>query len=363
MEIAVIGAGHGGQACAADLALAGHQLNLYAGPGHDSKLEPIAKHGGINLFGPQREGFAQFQKITTNMRDAVKDVDLVLVVLPSFALEDIGRALLPNVVGTQAVLIMSSGSGGALIFGRQLKEMGIKEDIVLGDTNSLPYSTRITGPAQVTVFRRTRNIMFAAFPSKDTARLGEKIQLLYSDMTPVANVLETMLNNANAVSHTAPVILNAGRIEYSKGEFYIYQEGVTPSIGNVLDAVDEERLSILRVLGLHETSFLERVERSGLAPGAHSIREAINSYPRIKGPANLLTDRYITEDVPYGLVPMASLAKMLKVETPVMNSLITLASGLTRRDFWKEGRTVDKMGISGLSSPELAKYLEEGSMD
>jgi opine dehydrogenase len=239
--------------------------------------------------------------------------------------------------------------------------MGIKKDVVLGDTNSLPYSTRITGLAQVTIFRRTKRIMFSAFPSINTARLAERILPLYPDTVPVTNVLETMLNNGNAVSHTAPVILNAGRIEYSKGEFYIYQEGVTPSVGNVLDAVDRERLSILKALGLPQTSFLDRMEKSGLAPSARSIREAINSYPRIKGPANVVSDRYIVEDVPYGLVPMASLARMIDVETPVMDSLTILASSLTRRDFWNEGRTVDKMGISGLSLSELADYVEKGT--
>lgn len=363
MKIAVLGAGHGGQACAADLALAGHQVNLYASPGHDSRLQSIIKRGGIELLGPQKEGFAQLHRITTNMEEAIEEVGLIFVVVPAFALEDLARASIPYLVDRQNILIMGSGSGGALVFAKLVREISKRKNVVLGDTNSLPYSTRITGPGQVTVFRRVKHIMFAAFPSKNTTRLQKVIEQLYPDMVPVSNVLETMLNNGNAVSHVAPVILNAGRIEHSKGEFYIYQEGVTPSVGNVLDAVDKERVAILRALGLHETSFLERVEKSGLAPGALSIREAINSYPKIKGPANLVSDRYIVEDVPYGLVPMASLGKTLKVETPVMNSLVTLASALTQRNFWKEGVTLEKMGISGLTLTGLAKYLSEGNTE
>ena len=63
--------------------------------------------------------------------------------------------------------------------------------------------------------------------------------------------------------------------------------------------------------------------------------------------------RYITEDVPYSLVPMSSVGKQLGVATPVMDSLITMASTMHERDYWAEGRTMEKMGVDGFNLRQL----------
>jgi len=63
--------------------------------------------------------------------------------------------------------------------------------------------------------------------------------------------------------------------------------------------------------------------------------------------------RYLTEDVPTSLVPIASVGKKFGVDTPVINSLIELASRLNNCNYWEEGRTVEKLGIENLSLKEL----------
>ena len=42
--------------------------------------------------------------------------------------------------------------------------------------------------------------------------------------------------------------MNAGRIERSKGEFYFYEEGVTPSVASVINSLDKERINIGKAL-------------------------------------------------------------------------------------------------------------------
>ncbi|HLW59622.1 MAG TPA: NAD/NADP octopine/nopaline dehydrogenase family protein [bacterium] len=65
---------------------------------------------------------------------------------------------------------------------------------------------------------------------------------------------------------------------------------------------------------------------------------------------NRLDHRYLIEDVPYGLVALAELAQVADVATPPMKSLVSISSVLASRNFWVEGRTLDKMGLSGIAA-------------
>ena len=70
--------------------------------------------------------------------------------------------------------------------------------------------------------------------------------------------------------------------------------------------------------------------------------------------------RYITEDVPYGLVTCSSLGKMLGIKTPTFDSIIQLASVMNQVDYMTEGRTVEKLGLSGLDVKQINDFLYYG---
>ena len=57
---------------------------------------------------------------------------------------------------------------------------------------------------------------------------------------------------------------------------------------------------------------------------------------------------------------MAYLGKMLGVATPTINALIDLASLISEKNYWEEGWTLEKMGISGMTNTRLMEYVEEG---
>ncbi len=82
MTIAVIGAGNGGQAMSAYLALKGCKVNLYNR--NPMRIEAIREIGGIYLSGIC-EGFGFLNKITTNIVDAIEDVELIMIVKPAIA--------------------------------------------------------------------------------------------------------------------------------------------------------------------------------------------------------------------------------------------------------------------------------------
>lgn len=362
-KIAVLGAGNGGYACSADLTLAGYEVNLFELSKFEASIEPIMQRGGIEITGAANVGFAKMNRVTADIKDAIEGVDLTLIVVPAFAHKTFIEACIPYLEDGQTVVFMGKG-GGALEFVKILKDRGIKKDITLGETCTLPYTARIIGPARVKVFAAVKKLPTAAFPAKDTKKLIKIMKEIYP-VVPACNVLETILLDLNAMVHPAPVILNAARIE-SKEEFPLYAEGMTPAIARVVEAVDTERLAVMEALGLKPIPFTELVYMIGFAAGkCNTIHEYCTSPQGIIGARELkapstLHARYITEDVPYGLVPLASIAEMIKVPTPVVNSLITIASALNQVDYWKEGRTVEKLGISGMNIEELNRYLTQG---
>ena len=64
---------------------------------------------------------------------------------------------------------------------------------------------------------------------------------------------------------------------------------------------------------------------------------------RAKGPTKV-DSRYISEDVPQGLVMLEALGEALDVPTPIATALIEIASAALGRDLRAEGRTLEKLG-------------------
>jgi len=359
-NIAVLGAGNGGHACSADLSLAGRTVNLYELPKFKASIEPIVKRGGIEITGASRVGFAKLNRVTTDIKEAIEGVDIILITVPAFAHRQFAEICAPHLEDGQTVVYFGKG-GGALEFAKVMKHFKIKEDILLGETNTLPYTTRLTGPAQVRVFVTAKKVFTATFPARNNQELVSALKELYPSVVPVGSVMETILNDVNAVLHPAASLLNTGRIEYSKGEFYVYKEGITSSVIRVMKAVDNERLAIVKALGFDQIPFEKLLSDIGICPEG-TLEEVVSHVygaEDIKSPGSM-QGRYIIEDVPYGLVSIASIGELVGVPTPVMKSLIALASTINQVDYWKEGRTTEKLGIAKLSPSKLRKFLTEG---
>ncbi|MBM3300530.1 MAG: NAD/NADP octopine/nopaline dehydrogenase family protein, partial [Deltaproteobacteria bacterium] len=174
------------------------------------------------------------------------------------------------------------------------------------------------------------------------------------------NVLETGLGNPNAMMHPAPTLLNTSMIESGK-EWLYYWDGITPSIGAFVEEMDQERLSLAKAFGLNLPSIREWY---GLAYGARgkSLTEVVRNnraYAEVKGQKTLLT-RYLLEDIPTGLVPMVSLGRMLGVDVTRMETVVRLGEFLTGKNFFVEGRTVDALGLSGMTSKQILAFVETG---
>ena len=79
----------------------------------------------------------------------------------------------------------------------------------------------------------------------------------------------------------------------------------------------------------------------------------------VKGPSEL-DNRYLTEDVPIGLVCFSQLGRQLGVDVKLMESVINMAEAVIGRDFYSIGRTLERCGIMGMDSNALVEYAKTG---
>lgn len=360
----VIGAGHGGKAMAAHLAFMGFPTTLFNRT--PERIAAIKELGGINLEsqegGPR--GFCKLAFVTSNMAEALEKAEMIMVVIPSSAHADVAKACAPHLKDGQIVVLHPGRTCGAIEFAKILREENCLADVTLSEAETFIYASRSDGPAQARIFRIKEAVPLAALPAKRTRMVLDIIHEAYTQYIDGGNVLQTGMNNMGAIFHPALAILNSGWIESTHGDYQFYIEGVTPSVARVLEALDRERVTVASSLGIRARTALEWLKLAYDTTG-EDLHEAIHNQPGyygIKAPPTL-NHRYIFEDVPMSLVPIASLGQRYGVSVRAMDSIVRLASIIHRTDYWRRGRTIDKLGIDNLSVGELTYYVNEGVID
>lgn len=360
-KFTVVGAGNGGKAMAAHLAIMGHDVTLYNRS--FIHIEVIAKRGGIDLESYQSgpHGFGKLANVTNNIEEALQDAEVIMVVVPSFAHADIAQLMAPYLVDEQIIILHPGRTCGAIEFREVLDRCGCKARIVLAEAETFIYASRSEGPSQARIFRIKEAVPLAALPAVDTPLVLSAIETVYPQFIDGINVLQTGLNNMGAVFHPALTILNAGRIESTHGDFQFYVDGVTPSVARVLEVVDRERVTVASAMGIRARTSMEWLSLAYNVRG-DTLYEAIQNqsgYYGINAPSTL-QHRYISEDVPMSLVPIAALGERYGVSVNGINAIIRLGCILHSTDYWRKGRTLDKLGIKDLSVTELTDYVIEG---
>jgi opine dehydrogenase len=357
---AVLGAGHGGKAMAGDLAVRGFQVQLFNRT--YERIDTIKRRGGIELEDDKGERlFGPIDVVTSDIGEALESADVIMVVVPATAHRNLATLCAPHLRDGQIVVLNPGRTCGAMEFRQVLREQGCEAQVVVAEAQTFIFASRSMGPVQAKIFRTKNAVPLAALPATDTPKVLEALQHAYPQFIPAKNVLHTSLDNMGAIFHPALIILNSARIESTRGNFEFYIEGVTPTVARVLEVVDRERVTVAAALGIRALTAVEWLREAYAAVG-ENLYEAIQANPGYRGvmAPRSLAHRYIFEDVPMSLVPISSLGERFGVSTRAIDSLINLASILHRTDYRRRGRTLDKLGLEGLSVSEITRYVEEG---
>jgi len=367
--IAVLGAGNGGCAAAADLTHRGFTVHLFSR--NRATLAPLLERGGLELSGVVGEGFMKLARITDRIDEAVQGADLIMTATPILAFDYFATILAPHLRKHQVLFFNPGQAGGGLYFHRCLRRAG-GPDVRSVETPTLTYGTRIPAPGKTWIKTKVRNLPCGAFPARDREELLALVRQLYPVLEPAANVLETALYDVNAVEHPPGVVCNAGWIETTHGDFRFYVDGLSASVARVVEDLDAERLRIIQALnartgmGLRVESFVEYFYRLGYTtvapsgPGSVCRQQLGSPGNRVTKAPEMLDHRYTHEGIGYGLVPWREVAAALGLATPLIDALIRVASSLMAQDYFRTGLTLEKMGLAERPVDTWATFLREG---
>ncbi|HET7571656.1 MAG TPA: NAD/NADP octopine/nopaline dehydrogenase family protein [Gaiellaceae bacterium] len=363
-RVAVLGAGNGGCAAAADLARRGFEVRLFnRGP---QRLAAIAERGGIELVGALGEHYGALALVTGDIREACADADVIMLCVPTSAYDYYARELATVAKQGQPIFLNPGHVGGGLYLSHAIRRVNGRTDLLTCECTTLTYGCRMVEPTVVNVIQMPERVAFAAFPGRAQPELFELARTLTPNIVEAGDVLETAFLCINAVEHPPMIVLNAGWVEATAGDYLFYHDGTTPAVGRLIDRVDEERLAVAGAAGIRTRPFVEYfcelgytteravVERSGYVALQES---AVNRW--VKGPRSL-DGRYMHEDVGCGLVPLAAVGDVVGVETPAMDALVAFASALNGVDYRTEGMTLDRLGLAGRPVEEWGAFVQDG---
>ena len=360
MKVAVVGAGNGGCAVAADMAHRGLQVTLVKTSNalHDDNFKFLQENNGkmtLLDFGengsmnPQdleiQEKVGYIAHVTRDL-SAVSDMDIVIIYVQTNYHEEIIQRLAPHIRDGQILLINPGYFSTAYV----LKYMGEK-DITVVEAQSSFIDGRIMEPGKFKVgFRNVRNPL-GIYPAKNLPMAKEKLDQLGFPFHYMKNVVGAALHNPNMIVHTIGSIMSIPMIDAMGKEFCMYHRSFTEHTWNVLEKLDGEKMDVLEKLGFERMPYVEACKFRNSLDDTEDAKEVFFDYAgmptRAKGPVTV-NSRYITEDVPQGLVMLESLGKALDVETPIAPALINIASAALQVDFRANGRTEERLGIENI---------------
>ncbi len=229
MRITIIGCGNGAFAAAADLTAKGHEITLYSNESHKKNFDAL-QNNVIRLVEKDQIRDIRIHKITCNTEEAMADTELIMPIIPANSHESIAMEIAPYLKDDDRIMLVPGSTGGALVFAEILKKRSAARFLRISEMHTLPYACRKTSPGEVSIILNVRKIFFATFPSIYNEEMFSIAEELYPACVPVRDVLETSLNNGNATTHPAPVILSAAKIEagIERGDtHYHYEEGIS----------------------------------------------------------------------------------------------------------------------------------------
>jgi opine dehydrogenase len=359
--VAILGAGHGGCAAAADLTRRGYSVRLFSRS--EQTLAPLQARGGVEYEGALGEGFAPLELISTDIAAVMAGAHLVICMVPTQAHLSMAALLAPQLAPEQLLLLAPGHT--LLLVPMALRRAGIAHPAHC-ETGTLPYICRKSAPARVRITKANQHLVFAVFPGRMRDEVAERLRPVFPAIRPQASILDTVFPYTNAIHHPPAAFCNVGRIEATHGDYYHYYDGISPGVGRLIDVLDGERLGVARALGAHVEPFVEYFHRAGYTTAA--ARDSGLAYEAfhqsepdrwIRAPESL-AHRFFDEDIPYGLVPLAELGRLAGVPTPAMDHLIHLASVATGKQYRADGLTLERMGAAGMSAQALRKLLDTG---
>ncbi|WP_346873774.1 NAD/NADP-dependent octopine/nopaline dehydrogenase family protein [Clostridium sp. UBA5988] len=341
MNITVIGAGNSGLAMAAHMSSEGNKVTLWNRT--DEHIKKLKETSVIKCEGVVK-GNIKIDLVTSDIEEALINPDIILITTPADSHKYLAKFIALNLKKKVLIVLNPGRTFGAYEFLDVYRKNGGREEIRIAETQTIIYTCRKTGSDSVNIIAMKSNVLISTFNSEENSKIIDKLpNCIRKYFKPAKSIIETSVGNVGMILHCAPLLLNAGWTESKNSSYKYYYDGISPSIGNLLEKIDEERVQVSKRLGVEVESTVEWLKRTYNVKG-QNIYECIQNneaYKTIDAPSSL-KHRYILEDVPCGLVPLESVGKKYGMSMKYTGMIIDLASSVLNIDFREEGRDILK---------------------
>lgn len=296
---------------------------------------------------------AHIDLISCDMEAVIKDAFLIMVTTPAQYHTIVAAAMSPYLKNGQAVLLNPGRTFGTYVFDKALKDNGCKAKVFLGETDTFVFTCRCLEAGKPIIYEIKNELQLASHRREDAPYFFDVVAGVFDRMKPVPNIFYTGFSNVGMVFHPLPILMNITRVE-AKEDFLFYIEGISPLVASVLEQIDAERVGVAKAFGVEILSAMEWLKKSYGSEG-DSLYERIqntNAYKKVLAPTDIDT-RYIFEDILTGCVPTSCVAKILEVDTDVIDATIKWSSVLYKQDHHALGRNADKIDFRALFKEQL----------
>ena len=354
-KVGIAGAGSVAMGTAALLHDNGHDPMLWSPSGKGT----AALAGGGTLIANGAVDAAFRPRLAADAEGLVRDNDVLVLALPAYGHKAVMDSMAPHVRNHQHVIISSHASLGAIYLMQLLDRRGVTAPITAWGTTAVTGRRRSGSEVRINTVRRLVDLC-----TVPDGRAGDGLALcrrLFGDrFQPRDGLLAISLSNLNPQNHMGIALGNMTRME--RGETWSQGRNVTPNVGRLLEALDQERLAIASALALDVRTVFEHFHLSFHVPVA-SISE-MNQQMHARGtggtgPATA-NSRYVVEDVPYGLVVTAALGELVGRPARLHDAGTRIFSAMYGRDFAAENELLNALDLQRHDIRDLQRAARTG---
>ena len=356
MKAAILGAGGIGLGTAVLLSSKAIEVSIWGASAQG--IGPLLSHSSILSRGALDGKF--HAAASHDLREVVDQADLIILTVPGDAQRSVIDLLVPHVQPNQLIAISSQLSFSALYLSRQLAQRGSLAPISAWATTAV--TARRIGPAEVSVSAIRGHVVNSTFDPECGSRADAALAKAFGPVFAAApDLMTATLSNVNPTAHVAMALCNLTRME--RGEEWGSYYGISGAVGRLIEAMDAERLRLASWFGLSVHPLQEHWHRSFKLPIGTVSDMAAEQHVRKGGvplgPARL-EHRYVTEDVPFGIVPLLALGRVAGVEMPLHEAGLKIVNALYGRDFAAENDLLDRLGIEAKPPEALLALCRSG---
>nr|WP_289037111.1 NAD/NADP octopine/nopaline dehydrogenase family protein [uncultured Allobacillus sp.] len=301
------------------------------------------------------------KQVTSDIEEALFASSLVLITESVNHVEHLAEMCAPCLTDNHRIVFLGNGSLASIRWTHRLKELGVEANILVGETHLPPYETKLNEDTlEVELLLRSKKLLFSTFPTTGDDEFFRGMRSVYPSIEKATNSWEVLLNNLLPETAVVPLLSNLAKFDQDDVHFHVYPDGLSPSVVNVIQEVDQERQKICRALGLEAKNLERRLVETGYARPLDELIEQLKKSDVLKEksiiPSELSTQ--LLEGLHFAIVPWVELANMLELETPTLTALLHIGSVSLDRLLVQEGLTLDKIGFFNETAYSLTTAVQ-----